>query len=105
MSMCRKNGIEVTAYASLARGELLKDRDVLAVAKQEQSSAPTVLLRWALQQGLCVIPKTSKVKRVASFEPRYLFDQPLSTESMVALTEIGKRQPKLKTCWDPDDVV
>jgi methylglyoxal/glyoxal reductase len=103
--LCAKHGITVVAYASLGRGELLADDRVLAVAQSEGLPAPTVLLRWALQHGFCVIPKTSKVERVADFAPEQLLRQPLTAESLAALDAMATPDDDHKFCWDPSQVV
>mmetsp|Transcript_37969 Transcript_37969/g.90869 ORF Transcript_37969/g.90869 Transcript_37969/m.90869 type:complete len:421 (-) Transcript_37969:244-1506(-) len=68
---CRREGIAVQAYASLGRqdagrkswsalgGKLLERTEVADVAERHGRAPAQVLLRWATQRGLCVIPKST----------------------------------------------
>ena len=66
MKFCEKNEIHVTAYSSLgttltANGQssqLINDENVSKIAKLKNLSNAQVLLLWALQKGLSVVPKS-----------------------------------------------
>ena len=71
-TFCHKNGIALTAYSPLGRpgqhGDgplLLEDEAVLAVAKRRGMTPSQVLLRWGMQMGHAVIPKSSSSVRQA----------------------------------------
>jgi diketogulonate reductase-like aldo/keto reductase len=55
-----------------------------------------VLIRWGLQKGYVVIPKSSKPRRVV--ENAGVFDFELSEEDMRTLDGF---EENLRTCWDP----
>jgi D-xylose reductase len=59
---------------------VLEEPIVTQIAKRLQRSAAQVVLRWGLQRGVCVIPKTSKVERLR--ENIDLFDFELSDQDM-----------------------
>ena len=61
----REQGIPVTAYMSLAYGEVLKDPVIQAIAQRYQASPAQVALAWALQQGFAVIPSSTKRENLA----------------------------------------
>jgi diketogulonate reductase-like aldo/keto reductase len=73
---CRKEGIVLQAYASLGGqdsgkktwnilgGKLLERDEVKAIAEKYQKMPAQVLLRWATQQGFCVIPKSSNIEHM-----------------------------------------
>lgn len=77
LAYCNTHGIVLQAYASLGGqdagkgrldplgGPLLQHPVVLAAATNHGVSAAQVLLRWALQKGVAVIPKASSKERVA----------------------------------------
>ena len=61
------------------------------VAKAVQRTPGQVLLRWALQRGVAVIPKSRKAERIQ--ENSGVFDFALSSEQMMKINKlnIGKR--------------
>ncbi|SDK30572.1 2,5-didehydrogluconate reductase DkgB [Stenotrophomonas pavanii] len=60
------NGIHITAYMSLAYGEVIKDPVIQAIAGRHQATPAQVALAWALQQGFSVIPSSTKRENLAS---------------------------------------
>ena len=60
------NGIHVTAYMSLAYGEVIKDPVIQAIAGRHQATPAQVALAWALQQGFSVIPSSTKRENLSS---------------------------------------
>ena len=64
IAACRKAGMAVVAYSPLARGGAKGDRLLERIGKAHGKSAAQVCLRWLTQQGIAVIPRTSKVERL-----------------------------------------
>ncbi|KAF1013004.1 MAG: 2,5-diketo-D-gluconic acid reductase B [Stenotrophomonas maltophilia] len=62
----QEQGIHVTAYMSLAYGEVLKEPVLQSIAGRHQASPAQVALAWALQQGYSVIPSSTKRENLAS---------------------------------------
>ena len=65
---CAKNGIVVEAYSSLGSGKepsLLEDEAVLEISKDLKISPSSVLLSWARQKNIPVIPKSRNSSRIA----------------------------------------
>ncbi|MEA2930458.1 MAG: 2,5-diketo-D-gluconate reductase [Hyphomicrobiales bacterium] len=81
---CARHGIAVTAYCPIARGQSGKDEVLARIGKRHGKTAAQVSLRWLLQQGAIVIPRTSKVERLS--ENMAIFDFALSEPEMA---EIG----------------
>ncbi|MFJ8793566.1 aldo/keto reductase [Streptomyces sp. NPDC102462] len=73
------------------RRSVLQDPAVTAIAEAHGKSPAQVLLRWGLQQGRSVIPKSTKRQRIA--ENIDVFDFDLSAEELAALDalETGRR--------------
>jgi diketogulonate reductase-like aldo/keto reductase len=95
-ALCRAHGIVVQAYSPLTKGRRL-DHPVLArIARELQRSPAQVLLRWGLQQGVVVLPKSTRPARIR--ENLALFDFELSAGHMAALDEL---EENLVTGWNP----
>jgi diketogulonate reductase-like aldo/keto reductase len=56
---CKENDITLTACCPLARGKVLKDPTFNEIARKYGKSPAQVSLRWLLQKGAIVIPKSS----------------------------------------------
>ena len=80
----------ITFYRGSDRGTL-DDPVILGIARAHDKSAAQVMLRWHLQEGRSVIPKSTKPARIA--ENFDLFDFELSPEEMAAIhaLDTGKR--------------
>ncbi|MGB7686349.1 MAG: aldo/keto reductase [Solirubrobacterales bacterium] len=77
------NGIATEAWSPLAQGALLEDPTIEAIAADHGRTQAQVILRWHLQIGNVVIPKSVTPRRIQeNFE---LFDFELSEEEMAAI--------------------
>nr|WP_295284205.1 aldo/keto reductase [uncultured Blautia sp.] len=85
---CQENGIQVQAYAPLARGAYL-DNDILCVLGTKYAHTPAqVGLRWAVQKGISVIPKSVNPERIASNSR--IFDFTIDQEDMDLLDTLNQ---------------
>ena len=98
---CAAEDVAVVAYASLGVGDLLEDATVRRVAEGVGRTPAQVLLRWGLQQGLCVLPKSGDPARIAANGA--VFDFELPADAMRALDGLAD-QGGGKRCWDPRGV-
>ncbi|MGV0627073.1 aldo/keto reductase [Mycolicibacter minnesotensis] len=79
-------GIATAAWSPLGRGDLLSDPTVTAVARRCGRTPAQVLIRWHLQLGNIVIPKSVHPERiVGNFE---VFDFELGTADMAELSSL-----------------
>jgi len=77
---CKEKGIVMTACVPFAKGNILKDETLIEIGEKYDKSSAQVILRWNIQRGNCVIPKSSKPHRIASnFD---IFDFELSSDEM-----------------------
>jgi methylglyoxal/glyoxal reductase len=90
---CQQNNIVVEAYSPLARAERLSDPRILAIATKYGKSAAQVLIRWSLQHGWVVIPKSVHRERIV--ENKDVFDFELKEEDMEALDALNENQSVL----------
>jgi 2,5-diketo-D-gluconate reductase A len=86
-----EHGIATEAWSPLAQGELLSNRTLGEIANRHIKTAAQVILRWHLQIGNVVFPKSVTAERIAeNFE---VFDFELDQEEMVEISrlDVGKR--------------
>jgi 2,5-diketo-D-gluconate reductase A len=80
------HGVATEAWAPLAQGELLEDGTIETVAAHHDRTPAQVILRWHLQVGNVVIPKSSNPERIRqNFE---VFDFELSEDDMAAIARL-----------------
>jgi diketogulonate reductase-like aldo/keto reductase len=121
LDFCAGEGIVIEAYSPLTKGTRLNDPKLIAVAKKylqagpqpatpwsrlpfvdrlsrrsETKSTAQILIRWALQRGLAVIPKSANRRRI--FENADVFDFEITAADMELLDRFNE---DLRTCWDP----
>lgn len=61
-----KHGIVTEAWSPLAQGAMLTDDTILAIAGSHNVTAAQVILRWHLQEGRVIIPKSVTPARIAA---------------------------------------
>jgi diketogulonate reductase-like aldo/keto reductase len=93
---CAEEGIAVEAYSPLTKGRRLDDSTVASIAAELRRTPAQVLIRWSLQKGFIVLPRSSNAGRIA--ENAAVFDFDLEDEQMAALDALDEG---LTTGWDP----
>jgi len=92
----REHGIVTEAWSPIAQGKVLGDPVITRIADASGKSPAQVVLRWHIQRGDVVFPKSVTPERIqANFE---LFDFELGDSDMDAITaldkgEAGRRGP------------
>ncbi|KAB5578475.1 aldo/keto reductase [Coniochaeta sp. 2T2.1] len=100
LRLCKNEGIAVTAYSSFGPASFeefnmehaskikpLLTHDVIGdIAKKHGKSSAQVLLRWATQRGLAVIPKSNRVENMKSNLDHTEFD--LSEDEIKQITSL-----------------
>jgi 2,5-diketo-D-gluconate reductase A len=78
--------VATEAWSPLAQGDLLEDETIATIAAHQERTPAQVILRWHLQIGNVVIPKSRTPERIReNFE---LFDFSLSEDDMAALERL-----------------
>jgi diketogulonate reductase-like aldo/keto reductase len=95
-AFCAERGIAVEAYSPLTKGLRLSHPTVVAVARRLGRSPAQVLLRWAVQHDLIVLPKSVRPERIAENAAIFAFDLPAD-----AMAELDRLEEGLTTGWDP----
>jgi len=86
-----EHGVATEAWSPLAQGDLLVNETIAAVASRHDRTPAQVILRWHLQLGNVVIPKSATPARIReNFE---VFDFELDDEDMteIAALDVGQR--------------
>ncbi len=96
----RENGVTVAAFSPLAAQSyhsigmaeaaesVLNEEAVRSAALRYKKSPAQVALRWAVQRGTVVVPKTTRPERLA--ENLALFDFGLTTDEMTAISALNR---------------
>ena len=88
LQFCEKNAIQLEAYSPLTRGEKLDHPNLLAVSKKYGKTSAQILIRWSLQHGLVVIPKSTHEERIR--QNSEVFDFQLEPEDIKLLDSLNK---------------
>lgn len=94
---CTDRDIAVEAWSPIAQGKVLGDPVVTAIAERLERSPAQVVLRWHLQRGDVVFPKSVTPARIA--ENIRLFDFELAPGDMAEITALDRGE---RTGPDPD---
>jgi diketogulonate reductase-like aldo/keto reductase len=98
LRFCESRRIQLEAYSPLTRAKKLRHPAVLDVARRYSKTPAQVMIRWGLQHGLVVIPKSSRPERIK--ENSEVFDFEISSADMSRLDSLSE---DLHTVWDPTD--
>lgn len=66
LAFCTEKDILVEAYSPIAHGEMLKNKDVSAMAERYSVTVPQLCIRYTLQLGTVSLPKTSNPEHMRS---------------------------------------
>jgi 2,5-diketo-D-gluconate reductase A len=93
----REHGIATEAWSPIAQGEVLDDPVLIRLAQQHGKSPAQVALRWHIQLGNIVFPKSATPARIK--ENIDIFDFALSDGDMAAIAAMDRGH---RTGPDPD---
>ena len=96
---CKKNDIVLEAYSPLAHGSGIDNPTLTAIGNKHGKSAAQVMVRWCIENGFIVLPKTTHKERLQ--ENLDVFDFKLDADDMEQLQKLEKNY---RTCWDPTHV-
>ncbi|GAA5928297.1 hypothetical protein JCM21900_004032 [Sporobolomyces salmonicolor] len=96
---CRAKGIVLEAWAPLVRGERFKHPVVVELAKKYGKSPAQILIRYGLDRGFIVIPKSTKKERIV--DNANVFDFTLEKADIDRLTSLDEF---LITDWEVSTV-
>jgi diketogulonate reductase-like aldo/keto reductase len=64
LDYCEQHNIVLQAYTPLVRGQKFNEPSVRELAEKYQKTPAQIILRWAVQQGISTIPKSSNPSRI-----------------------------------------
>jgi 2,5-diketo-D-gluconate reductase B len=100
IAACRKHGMAMVAYSPIARGEAKGDELLARIGHAHKKTAAQVCLRWLTQQGIVVIPRTSKIERLA--ENLAILDFDLSDAEMKEIARLARPGGRIVDwTWSP----
>lgn len=100
----QKYGVQIEAWAPFGegRGGLFTDGTIAKIAAKYERTVAQIILRWELQRGIVVIPKSVHIERV--IENFNVFDFALSDEEMAIMATLDKKQSSFFSHTDPNMV-
>jgi len=90
---CRRHGLSVTAYSPIARGRAGDDAQLRLIGTHHHKTAGQVSLRFLIQEGAVVIPRTSKPERLK--ENMTIFDFELDPAEMDAIRKLADESARV----------
>ena len=96
LDFCNKNKIILEAYSPLTRMKKVDDLKVLSIAKKHNKTVAQVLIRWAIEKEIVVIPKSARKERI--IENANVFDFELAAADMKILNNLDEG---FRVSWDP----
>ena len=96
-----KYGVQIEAWAPFGegRGGLFQNEVLAGIGAKYGKSTAQVMLRWHIQRGVVVIPKSTHYERMV--ENFKVFDFTLTDEDMAAITALDKKQSSFFSHYDP----
>ena len=109
LAALKRHGMILTAYCPVARGKLLEDPVVGAIAKAHGKSIAQICLRWLIQQPMvAAVPRALEETHIA--ENLDVFDFSLSEDDMRRISALRSRHvriadpPERAPKWDVETV-
>lgn len=98
---CERRGVVLEAYSPLGTGRHLGDRRVARVADRLGRTPAQVLIRWALQRDVVVLPKSTHRARIE--QNAQVFDFALGEDELAVLDGLdrtgGADRARERTWW------
>lgn len=83
-----RRGIRIESWSPLGSGRLLNDATIGAIARKHGKSIAQTIIRWHLQEGLIVIPKSTHKERLV--ENIAVFDFALDMDDMAKIAALDR---------------
>lgn len=99
-----KYGVQIEAWAPFGegRGGLFDNKILREIGEKYNKTTAQVMLRWHIQRGVVVIPKSIHYERMV--ENFNVFDFKLSDEDMAEISKLDKNESSFFSHYDPQMV-
>jgi 2,5-diketo-D-gluconate reductase A len=87
------NGIHTESWSPLGQGKLLDNPQIAAIARKHGKTPAQAVIRWHLDSGLIVIPKSSNAQRIA--QNIDVFDFRLDADDMAAIDALDRKDGRI----------
>lgn len=87
------HGIATQAWSPLGQGQLLDDAGIQAIASKHGKTAAQVVVRWHIEMGHVVIPKSVNPGRIA--ENAGVLDFALDAQDMAAIAKLDQAEGRI----------
>lgn len=96
---CESYDIKIQAHSPLVRGTRLNNPILKEIAEQYGKSTAQVLIRWSLEKGFIVLPKSANPERIQ--QNINVFDFELSTADIAYIDALDNN---MRISWDPTEL-
>jgi 2,5-diketo-D-gluconate reductase A len=88
-----RHGILTQSWSPLGQGHLIAQQTIVKIAKKHCRTPAQILVRWHLEEGLLVIPKSTRPERIA--ENFAVFDFALDQEDRAEIARLGSASRRI----------
>ena len=96
LEYCNSKNVIIEAYSPLVHAKRMDEERLVAISEEIGKTPAQILIRWAMQRGMVVLPKSVNESRI--IENFAVFDFEISDSLMKRLDDLDERYV---TCWDP----
>ena len=96
LEYCNSKNVIIEAYSPLVHAKRMDEERLVAISEEIGKTPAQILIRWAVQRGVVVLPKSVNEGRIV--ENFSVFDFEISDSLMKRLDDLDERYV---TCWDP----
>ena len=96
LEYCNSKNIVIEAYSPLVHAKRMDEPRLVSISEELGKTPAQVLIRWAMQRGMVVLPKSVNEGRI--IENFAVFDFEISDSLMKRLDDLDET---FVTCWDP----
>lgn len=97
LEYCKSKGIVLEAYSPLTQGELMNNSIITEIAEKHTKSNAQIMLRWAIEKDVVVLPKSKTKERIE--ENIKIFDFELDKSDVKKLDALHSNK---RFCWNPE---
>jgi len=96
LEYCNSKNIVIEAYSPLVHAKRMDEPRLVSISEEMGKTPAQILIRWAMQRGMVVLPKSVNQGRIV--ENFSVFDFEISDSLMKRLDDLDET---FVTCWDP----